>query len=249
MFWNSNKKIYWKDLWKSGFVDIHNHLLWGIDDGSKTFEETMLLCEMMQDLGITEAIATPHTYPGLWNNEAPEIENAYQAYATRTSDLFITHVSSEYLADTYLSHLEQNQTLLSLPNRYLLIEFSLLAPPNDFVLNTLFQLKLKGYRLILAHPERYLYWKKTLGTFERLKSFDLYYQMNTLSLIGYYGIEVKRLCEYLLSKGFYDFTGTDTHNKKHLLFTAKNAMHVSSSTLQSLETIVEASQLFKKPSL
>ena len=63
MFWSSNKKVFWKDLWSSGFIDMHNHLLWGLDDGAKTFEETMLLCEMMQELGVTSAITTPHRSP------------------------------------------------------------------------------------------------------------------------------------------------------------------------------------------
>ena len=54
-------KVFWKDLWKDGCIDIHNHLLWGIDDGSKSFEETIALSKGLQELGITKAIATPHT--------------------------------------------------------------------------------------------------------------------------------------------------------------------------------------------
>ena len=70
MFWIPKKKVFWKDLWKDGGIDIHNHLLWGIDDGSKSFEETIALSNGLQELGITKVIATPHTYPGLWNNTA-----------------------------------------------------------------------------------------------------------------------------------------------------------------------------------
>lgn len=240
MFWNSNKKVFWKDLWSSGFIDIHSHLLWGLDDGAKTFEETMLLCQMMQELGVSSAITTPHTYPGLWNNDLEKIEAAYAAYKAQSNDTFIKSVSSEYLADIHLEHLLATNSLIPLSKNYLLIEFSYLAPPNYQIMETLFKLKLKGYKLILAHPERYLYWKNTPGAFERFKEFEIYFQMNTLSILGYYGADVKRLTEKLLNKQFYNFIGTDTHHKRHLLITKSEPMHLPKSSVQLIEALVEA---------
>lgn len=240
MFWSSNKKVFWKDLWSSGFIDMHSHLLWGLDDGAKTFEETMLLCEMMQELGVTSAITTPHIYPGLWNNDIQGIEKVYANYKAQSNDTFIKDVSSEYLADIHLESLLASNSLKPLCKNYLLIEFSYLAPPNDLIMETLFKLKLKGYKLILAHPERYLYWKNTFSIFEYLKNFELYFQLNTLSVLGYYGDEVKKMSKKLLELEFYDFVGTDTHHKRHLIVTKKEPMYLSKSMLKSLEIVVDS---------
>lgn len=240
MFWISNKKVFWKDLWSSGFIDMHNHLLWGLDDGAKTFEETMLLCEMMQELGVTSAITTPHIYPGLWNNDIQGIEKVYANYKAQSNDTFIKDVSSEYLADIHLESLLASNSLKPLCKNYLLIEFSYLAPPNDLIMETLFKLKLKGYKLILAHPERYLYWKNTFSIFEYFKNFGLYFQLNTLSALGYYGDEVKKMSKKLLESEFYDFVGTDTHHKKHLIVTKKEPMYLSKSMLKSLEIVIDS---------
>ena len=143
MFWISKKKVFWKDLWENGFIDIHNHLLWGIDDGSKSLEETISLCNAMQELGITEAIATPHTYPGLWNNSTADLTTAYANYCSSADSLFIKNVASEYLADVYLEHLMEQKTIVTLPGEYVLIEFSMLFAPSERIMETLFQLKLK----------------------------------------------------------------------------------------------------------
>lgn len=244
MFWNSNKKIYWKDLWKSGFVDIHNHLLWGIDDGSKTFEETMLLCEMMQDLGITEAIATPHTYPGLWNNNTEKIENIFKKYQQKTiNNYFIKGVSSEYFIGDYLIDFLDRKELIPLKKEYLLIEFSLISQPIENLYEILFKLKLSGYELILAHPERYLYWKNDLKEFEKLRNFDINFQLNALSLIGYYGREVQKLSYKILQLSMYDFLGTDYHNMHQINFTKKHSININKTSI--LENLISNNERFK----
>ena len=244
MFWISKKKVFWKDLWENGFVDIHNHLLWGIDDGSKSIEETRILCNAMQELGSTEAIAAPHTYPGQWNHTSSEIELAYSNYIQNNNDFFIKGVSSEYLAESYLENWAQENIILPLPGNFLLIEFSMLFAPTERIMETLFQLKLKGFKLILAHPERYLYWKNNISAFERLKTFDLFFQMNSLSLLGYYGPEVKKLSNQLLDLEMYDFLGTDTHRIEHLKFTENTPLQIKPKNKTQIETLVQANQQF-----
>lgn len=244
MFWIPKKKVFWKDLWKDGCIDIHNHLLWGIDDGSKSLEETIALCNGLQELGITKAIATPHTYPGLWNNSALDINEAYNVYKNSKTTDFIIGVASEYLAESYLEQEIQQNSILTLPGNHILIEFSMLFPPSDRIMESLFQLKLKGYKLILAHPERYLYWKYNLQNFEQLKTFDLYFQINSLSLLGYYGSDVKKLSIQLLEANMYDFVGTDTHRIENINFMKNNPLPLQKSHLKELELIIEGNQIF-----
>ena len=234
MFWISKKKVFWKDLWENGFIDIHNHLLWGIDDGSKSLEETIILCNAMQELGITEAIATPHTYPGLWNNSTADLTTAYANYCSSVDSLFIKNVASEYLADVYLEHLMEQKTLVTLPGGYVLVEFSMLFAPSE--------------RIMLAHTERYLYWKNNLSAFERLKNFDLYFQMNSLSILGYYGNDVKKLCQQLLDLEMYDFMGTDTHRIEHILFTKEVPLKIAGSNCKQLEGLIQSNRIFSTSS-
>lgn len=238
MFWISKKTVGLSEVWKNGFVDIHNHLLPGIDDGSKSVAQTEAMIQGMQELGITEAIATPHTYPGLWNNNSETISTAYKTVAHP----FITKSSSEYFADAYLLERAEKQQLITLKDDFLLIEFAMMSEPVDAIMDVLFALKLKGYRLVLAHPERYGYWEKNLNIFEQLKSFDLDFQLNALSVLGYYGPTCKKMAEYLLENDCYDFLGTDFHTLEQIAF-AKNHLFAE-KYLKKIMPLVEANHFF-----
>ncbi len=238
MFWISKKTVSYKEVWKEGFVDLHNHLLPGIDDGSKTLADTLGMIEGMQELGITEAIATPHTYPGLWPNTKKTITQAFD----QVPHSFITGCSSEYFADSTLLEILQTQDLQPLKNNHLLIEFGMMSAPVAGLMDVLFDLKLKGYQLILAHPERYLYWDKNLVMFEELKTFNLEFQLNALSLLGYYGDRCKKLSEQLLSENYYEYLGTDFHNLHHIHY-AKNHTFAEKH-LQRVMPLVQANQAF-----
>lgn len=237
MFWISKKSNY-LELWKDGFVDIHNHLLPGIDDGSKSIKHTNAMVQGMQELGITEAFATPHTYPGMWENDIESISKAFK----KADNPFISGYSSEYFTDTHLLDLANNNQLISLKDNFLLIEFSMMSAPVDELMDILFALKIKDYKLILAHPERYIYWEKNLAVFEQLKSFDLHFQLNVLSLLGFYGAKCKKLSEYLLENDFYEFLGTDFHSVHHIEYTKKNTF--PEKYLKKLAPLVEANNFF-----
>lgn len=239
MFWISKKNAPLKSIWNNRLIDIHNHLLPNIDDGAKSKEQTFLMIEKMQELGIAQAIATPHTYPGLWDNNKATIENAFQKVAGN----FIKKCSSEYFADQYLLQWATTNELIPLKENYILIEFGMMGPPNDAILDSLFQLKLKGYHLILAHPERYQYWSNDIALFDQLKSFDLYFQLNALSLLGYYGKPTQKLAEALLANGHYDFIGTDFHTLEQIEFAKNNTFNAKYSN--KLEALVEANTFFE----
>ena len=219
MFWISKKTVSFSDVWNNNFIDIHNHLLPGIDDGSKTIENTNIMIEAMQNLGIKSAIATQHTFPGLWNNDVASITNAFSS----VTNPFIKNYSSKYFADFYLLELANSDQLLTLPDNHLLVEFSMLSAPADGVMDVFFDLKLRDLNLILAHPERYLFAEKNMSFFENLKSFDMSFQLNVLSLLGYYGEKCKKLSEYLLENNFYDFLGTDFHSLHQIDFVLKSS--------------------------
>ena len=212
------------------YIDIHNHLLAGIDDGATTSEETHSLIAGMKELNIAGAIATPHTFEGLWNNTTSSIKKAY--YTAIESDpnaSFLKGYASEYLLDSTLMARIKEEKLLCIKDDYVLVEFHLLNNQINLY-EMLFELKLKEYQIIIAHPERYGYMHNDFKKFSKLKEFGVHFQLNLLSLTGNYGKEIQKMAEKLLDNDMYDFTGTDIHNQKHIdqltkkpiLFSKKN---------------------------
>lgn len=209
-------KYYLKDLLPEDYVDIHNHLLPGIDDGSKSIEETAILIAHMKQLNIHSAIATPHTFNGHWNNTPDTIKNAFKiATEQDTNKSFLKGYASEYMLDTSLIHGIKDEALLCIHENYILLEFNLFSKPINLY-DMLFEIKVRGYKIIIAHPERYLYFHNSLKKYEKLKEYGVYFQLNLLALVGYYGKEIQKMAEHLLEKELYDFTGTDIHNEEHI---------------------------------
>ncbi len=198
------------------YIDIHNHLLAGIDDGAKTTEETNSLISGMKELNIAGAVATPHTFQGLWNNTTSSIKKAYDtAIETDPNRAFLKGYASEYLLDATLIARINKEPLLCIKENYVLVELPLFHNPLNLY-EMLFELKMKNYKIILAHPERYRYFHKDIKKFEKIRESGVYFQLNLLSLTGYYGKEIQKIAEQLLENELYDFTGTDIHNEHHI---------------------------------
>lgn len=207
-----------KDLIPKNFVDIHSHLLPGIDDGSKSVEETVNLMTQMNGLGINHFITTPHIFTNVWDNTEAVItkklgdtklelkhKNCYNTF----------EAGAEYMIDSFFLKRLETEKLLTLKENYLLIEMSYLNPPIQ-LFEILFEIQLAGYKPILAHPERYLFYHKNYKEFHKLKNSGCLFQLNLLSTVGYYNKNIELVSEKLLNDGFYDFVGSDTHHQKHL---------------------------------
>jgi tyrosine-protein phosphatase YwqE len=211
MFSLFKSSFYLKEILPDGYIDIHNHLLAGIDDGAKTPEETSYLIAQMKALNINAAIATPHTFNGIWNNTAESIKQAYEvAIKNETNKMFLKGYSSEYMLDNTLIVKSNHEKLLGLPHNYLLIEFNLFNNPLNLY-EMLFELKTKNYKIIIAHPERYLYLHNAMGKYQKLKQYGVFFQLNLLSLTGYYGKSIQLQAIQLFKNDLYDFTGSDIH--------------------------------------
>ena len=231
------------ELIPPGYVDIHSHILPGIDDGASTLEDTKFLLEEMRQLGFTKVITTPHTMNNVWDNTTETITMALNEVNAVLTLPFALKAASEYALDESVIQKANNKTLLTIKENYLLVELSYLNAPIQLY-DFLYELQLAGYQIVLAHPERYLYWGNDREAFERLKTFDLHFQLNTLSLLGYYGSDVKKLALELLDLSFYDFLGTDTHKIEHLNYTNNNNLELKNNSISELKKLVEANQKF-----
>ncbi|MFP5081162.1 tyrosine-protein phosphatase [Pedobacter sp. JCM 36344] len=196
-------------------VDMHSHLLPGIDDGSPDVEQSVKLIKGLNELGFSKFICTPHIFKELYPNTNETIFLALEAtkVALRKANVSVEiAAAAEHMID---ENFEVKEGLMVLPGSYILVEMSYLnEAPN--IEKFIFDLQIKGYKVILAHPERYNFYHQEYRRFHRYKDMGVLFQLNLLSVTGYYGREVKRTAEYLLEKKCYDLAGTDLHHFKHM---------------------------------
>lgn len=198
-------------------TDIHSHLVPGIDDGSRDVHTSLTLIHHMKNWGIKRILTTPHVTQDTFENTPAIISEAFsslqKAIKENDIDIDILH-SAEYRLDDYFLKTFRNNDLVLFPNNHILVENSFIQEPMHFD-NTLFELKLKGYTPILAHPERYKYYSYKKNRYEEIHDTGTLFQVNILSFSGYYGKEIKDTSEWLLDNNMIDFIGTDLHNIKH----------------------------------
>lgn len=198
-------------------TDIHSHVIPGIDDGSPSADVSAKLIKRMKSWGLTRLIATPHVTESTFEN-TPEIMD--KAMGTLKSvlqsqgiDIELSH-SAEYRLDDLFGRQFADGNISPFPNDFLLVENSFIQEPWGLD-ETLFDLKVKGYNPILAHPERYSYYHSKKDRYKKLHNDGTLFQVNLLSLAGHYGRDVRRAAEYLIDQGMVDFIGTDLHNEHH----------------------------------
>jgi protein-tyrosine phosphatase len=196
-------------------VDVHSHLLPGIDDGSPDVEQSVKLIKGLTELGFSKFICTPHIFQELYPNTNETISLALNETRLALHDAKIQaeiSAAAEYMIDEMFT---VSSGLMVMPGKYILVEMSYLnEAPN--IEKVIFDLQIEGYKVILAHPERYNFYHQDHERFSKYKDMGISLQLNLLSITGYYGREVKRAAEYLLQNHFYELAGTDLHHDKHL---------------------------------
>ena len=215
MFSFFKKKPSLFELLPSGFVDIHSHVLPGLDDGSNNTTQSVELIQGMEKLGFSELIATPHTMTGVWENTSEDIKDSWTSLQEAQGLNIPLGYASEYLLDNAFLERMQEGDLLCLKDQMVLVELSYFqAPINLFEI--LFELQLKGYIPVLAHPERYAYYFSDFKVFQQLKKAGCMFQLNLMSVVGHYGPESLKISEALLNANLIDYVGSDIHHKGHL---------------------------------
>lgn len=211
------KKPFLKDLVQE-FTDIHSHVLFGIDDGAKTLEDSKVLLKSFIELGFEGAITTPHILKDVWDNNSQNITSKYtevQQLLPELSAKINLRVASEYLMDESFARLFETEKLLTLKDNYVLVEMSYLNPPIQLY-DIIFDLQVAGYKPVLAHPERYLFYHQNFEEYKKLKVAGCLFQMNLLSTMGYYGANITKVADKLLAEGLIDFAGSDVHHLHHI---------------------------------
>jgi len=196
-------------------IDMHSHILPGIDDGSPDIETSLQFVKSLNALGFNHLIATPHIFKELYPNTAESISLAKEKLQDALNKANISiklEAGAEYMIDQDFT---LNEKLCSLDGKHLLVEMSYLTE-SPGISQTIFDIEIKGFKPVLAHPERYTFYFKDLTRLKRFKEKGCLMQLNLLSVLGYYGKDVKQLANQLLKEKMYDFAGTDLHHDKHL---------------------------------
>lgn len=203
------------DRMLSNYIDIHNHILPGVDDGSKSMKETIQIIEKAVKQGITEMIATPHYHCGANNVEVSKLEELreqVQEEATKIDKEFRIHLGNELMySDSLLEDVKLKKALTLANSRYVLIEFS-----TSISYETLYKgmrnFISSGFSPIIAHVERYECLRKKFNFIQELIELGCYIQMNSSSLVGGLFHKESHYLRKLVNGGMVHLIASDSHD-------------------------------------
>lgn len=193
-----------------GSTDRHSHILYGVDDGIKTPEDSLEVLRFQESLGVKEVWCTPHIM-----EDVPNTTDALKARFEKLKSIYRgpirLHLAAEYMIDTVFESRLEAGDLLTMEDDTLLMETSTIAPPYDLK-GSIRDAMSKGYRPLFAHPERCRFLE--VKDCEELVEMGVRLQLNIASLTGYYGQSCRAKAEILLKKGLYSAYGSDCHRVK-----------------------------------
>jgi protein-tyrosine phosphatase len=198
-------------------IDFHNHLIPGVDDGAASPEEAAAALAVFREQGVRTLIATPHfngaltTHPAALETRLAELDAgwaALQQAAAGEPEMRVLR-GAEVMLDAPKVDVSDPRLRLA-ETRFVLVEFPFMnVPPN--APRAVFDLKMAGWRPVLAHPERYANAGADLADADEWKRVGALLQVNAGSLLGRYGERAQRLAWALLERGMVDYLGSDYH--------------------------------------
>ena len=193
-------------------VDIHCHILPGVDDGAPDMETSRAMIRDAYEQGVRYIIATPHYRPEMFEPSMKKVIRVYHELRDYAEEVGIgLRLGCEYYRnEQMIRHLDKKLRPTMLGSRYVLTEFS----TNDSfvtVRNYIYELITKGYRPIVAHVERYFCCQEP-ERIQKLKKLGAQIQINADSVLGYEGHTIKKFCAGLMKDVLVDFIGSDAHN-------------------------------------
>ena len=196
-------------------TDMHCHLVPKVDDGSKFVEESLDCLKTLKAIGYKRVIITPHFQTPRFENDEDDIVRRYEELKRVVEEqqvgIELCGIGGEYRIDSGFAKRLENPRFLQIGGKYVLVELSLhqqMMGCDEMI----FDMQMKGYEVILAHPERYPYLNVGGSRMEQLKNQGVFFQVNVLSLGGFYGEDAKRRAFDMVNGGMVEFLGTDTHN-------------------------------------
>lgn len=200
---------------RSGFglcLDFHLHILPMLDDGASSIDESVAMVLAMKQLGFNKFIATPHVRAEVFPNTKATISLGYDKLMEALTGVDVKIVAAaEYMFDEGFDKIVQKGDLLTFGDNHVLIELSHIMNVGE-LWQTIFDLQIAGYRVVLAHPERYGY--LNMEVYEELKERGVLFQLNGVSLVGAYGHKAQSVAEKFIDNGWIELIGSDLHSPR-----------------------------------
>lgn len=197
-------------------IDMHSHIIWGIDDGAKSEKDTIDMLKRAEASGTTKIVATPHFARGVYEVEFEEVKNKVnelRALAKENNiNIEIYHGQEVYYTEKIYEYYKEGYIGTINDTRYMLIEFSLRDFHIDKVIDDLYELTLRGIKIIIAHPERYNTFINEPSLINKFIEQGYLFQLNGGSVTGQFGRRVKKLSKLYLDNNIYSVIGSDGHN-------------------------------------
>ena len=187
-------------------IDIHSHILWGVDDGPKDLERSLRQLDLAKADNITVLFATSHFKPGLWETMQERFEELKPHAAERGIEL-VQGCEIDFV------HISSNRPLPTMNGgRYILVDMC--RPYLEMSCSqVLFQAAMEGYNTIIAHPER-LFMASNLKVVKELVEMDCVFQLNASSITGNHGKQCRNIALKLIAGGYAHYVGSDAHSPR-----------------------------------
>ena len=206
-------------------IDIHSHILPGIDDGSDSIEESVAVLKEIVKQNVREIIATPHIITGTYNNTKEIIENKINIIRNEIESneipIKIYPGAELYIEPKIIENVKKNDLTLG-NSKYVLFESALQRFPNNFE-DVIWDFQREGYKPILAHAERFMPFINNRNRLIAILNRGVYVQINSGSLFGLHGKKIQEFSEWLLANGCVHFIASDLHGIKKRPLTMKRA--------------------------
>lgn len=196
------------------YIDIHSHILSGVDDGAKDTTTSMQMLRMAAKDGIAEIILTPHNKPGhhskasVWTVKTEELR---ERLAQENIDIKLYLGNELYYRSGLADEIADGSAYTLAGSHYVLIEFNPLDD-YDYIRNAIHTVLMDGYYPILAHAERYQNVCTKKDAVTELVEMGCYIQVNAGSIMGKFGFGTKQFTRKLLKQCQIHFVATDSHD-------------------------------------
>ena len=194
-------------------IDIHCHLLFGVDDGPKKIEDSIAMLEEASNQGITNIILTPHYRRGMFKFDGDKVRQHKEMLDEHAKNLGITlHVGTEvHVNSDILEYLENGKVYTLADSDYVLTEYAY-DSEYAYIFKMTKELLRYGYIPVIAHVERYGDIVKHPEYLSELREIGAMVQMNVAAILGQEGWSTKQFCKKVLKKGWVDFVASDSHD-------------------------------------
>ncbi len=199
-------------------IDTHCHIVFGVDDGSYSENESVRMAKIAVRSGITDIIATPHCIPGMFENYAgPEYEEAFRRLEEALDEnglggaLRIHRGMETFSSDELIEQFDSGMLHFLGDSNYLLIECDFSEDPRRFreVLERLIR---REVRPVIAHPERYYFAHDDIKYLFDMVDMGCVLQLDTESIVGHFGRRCRECAINLLAEGAAQLAGSDAHD-------------------------------------